>query len=163
MLFRSKTVQSRGYGEDIRKAFADAGYKRPGNIAEVWETVAEKPAPTFKETLTPTKPAPPTRVADDRNAVGKNRDGKELFEDKIGVRFYVENGVKIGSATKIVPVRGQGMVPQAFTIRELFNRGDLDFLTAEELQRFEPKPEPVESKAPENPAISAGEIGRAHV
>jgi len=143
--------------ESARGMFAQVE-KKADLVAEAGKMVEPKsqPAPTVKETLTPTKPAPPTRVADDRKVVGKNRDGKELFEDKIGVRFYVENGVKIGAATKIVPVRGQGMVPQAFTIRELFNRGDLDFLTAEELQRFEPKPEPVESKAPENPAISAG-------
>lgn len=130
--------------------FTSSNGKNPKDWFRGWDAANKEaqPAPTFKETLTPTKPAPPTRVADDRNAVGKNRDGKELFEDKIGVRFYVENGVKIGTATKIVPVRGQGMVPQAFTLRELFNRGDLDFLTAEELQRFEPKPEPAEAVAP---------------
>lgn len=135
--------------ESARGMFAPVE-KKADLVAEAGKMVEPKsqPAPTVKETLTPTKPAPPTRVADDRKVVGKNRDGKELFEDKIGVRFYVENGVKIGTATKIVPVRGQGMVPQAFTLRELFNRGDLDFLTAEELQRFEPKPEPAEAVAP---------------
>ncbi|MFT3992457.1 MAG: hypothetical protein QM680_13715 [Luteolibacter sp.] len=90
-----------------------------------------------------------TRAKSTSSEVGKNSQGNPISKDERGVRSYVERGIKLTQPMRITPGGFEFGSPE-----ELFREGRTDFLTAEEVAKFQEGESPALT---EQPSLSAGE------
>jgi len=95
--------------------------------------------------------------------VGRNSEGKTVYQDKAGNRFIVENGVRIQAPVDVVP--GAGPEAGVKSPKQLYEKGRTQYLTNEEVERFksadQPRAETVSEAVPEKGAASAKAEERA--
>ncbi|MFT4177534.1 MAG: strawberry notch C-terminal domain-containing protein [Luteolibacter sp.] len=85
--------------------------------------------------------------------IGKNSHGNPISKDERGVRSYMERGIKRSQPVGFVPGR-DGASIDFDSPEELFRKGYRDFLTAEEVEKFQGGELP---PLTEQPSLSAGE------
>ncbi|WP_243546220.1 hypothetical protein [Pseudodesulfovibrio tunisiensis] len=133
--------------ETVRESFRQAGYSRPGNIAEVWQRSGAKVkidkaelADIEKAAKPADTPAPKAKpksddIPPDRSykLLGRNRDNRNVYADGNGVRA-VEELPDILTKQSVSMTPGGGMHDSAET---LYQRGKHEFLTKEEVAQYE--------------------------
>lgn len=88
-------------------------------------------------TKRPTQRAPQPQQQAKRTFIGDNRRGYPVYEDENGVRFYLENGIRMEQTLEVTP---RGLTKQ--TPQQLYEDGRRDFLSADEVESFsKPKQE----------------------
>lgn len=106
---RKATLSAAGYTDgDQARAYAGSEW------ADLPSTVREKIEGKKSDTL-----------KDGSRAIGRRKDGKMIYEDKNGVRYYADGGVRIQETVSMRPTR-QGMVVERQALKP-------EFMTAEEL------------------------------
>lgn len=79
--------------------------------ADIWNELlgpTENTPPKVEPPKAPTKPASPAKPKAEWKEIGRNSDGRMLYEDERGVRSYVENGVRVSETVALHPTKGAG-------------------------------------------------------
>lgn len=135
---------------------AEAAYRRA--VAQLKPDLRPKPVPPATAEAPVKNPARPK--TDERgpkadqpapsahpDRIGTNLDGKEVRQDANGVRSYVDGRFVIDSPVEMVPTEA-GYTGKGKSPRQLYEAGEWNFLTKEELDHFNSQPREGESATP---------------
>jgi tRNA G10 N-methylase Trm11 len=86
-------------------------------------------------------------VKEEKESIGKNSDGTPLFEDEKGNRYYTEGKIRHDAPILIAYTRQGVQALKPYRPKEHYDRSNYEFLTKEELEKFQ-----AEDKAEEGTA-----------
>ena len=132
----------RGEPRKLPSYFTSATGTNSKNWLKGWD--AAKAEQAQNNTPTPVKQPEPRDLPNQDRLVGKNSEGKDLYEDSRGVRYFKQSGAKVYEGIAIGRNNSLGAI----------QRED-EYRTVEEVAARQPKPQPKEEKpAPKQPSAN---------